>query len=98
MRAAPVLSITSGEGGTVIGARGVFDRPAADRLLRIVHDVVQRGGAIEDLVLDLRATSQCTTAALECVAELVSAGMRLLEAPPPRAQLPRPRAREALGP
>jgi anti-anti-sigma regulatory factor len=71
------MTLTDRGAEVVIGVRGDFDLDAAARLDALVVEYVVNGGAITDLVLDLRGTSRCRTAALERLTQLIGAGLRL---------------------
>ncbi len=77
MHVRPMMTLTDQESQVVIGIRGDFDLPAAEQLQGLVSEYVAQGGAVDDLVVDLRSTTRCRTSALERLASLVSAGMRL---------------------
>jgi hypothetical protein len=78
VRHAPVMvSITPAGPEVTIRIRGHFDDRAVDLLCEVISDLMARGGTIADVVLDLGATTRCSTSALESVGALVGAGMRI---------------------
>jgi anti-anti-sigma regulatory factor len=73
----PVMTVTDHGADVVVSVRGDFDLAAASRLQRLVVEFVAQGGAIGDLVIDLRSTTRCRTGALRCLTDLIAAGLRL---------------------
>jgi hypothetical protein len=89
------LVLSPGRAGLNISIRGGFDRAAARQLTDVAADYVAQGGSLRDLVVDLRRTTGCSTAALERLGDLVHAGVRLRRDERPRSGRRR-RAREAV--
>lgn len=94
-RSTSLMVLSPERAGLNISIRGGFDRAAATRLTNLVADYVARGGSLGDLVVDLRATTGCSTAALERLGDLVVAGVRL-RSDESRRSGPRRRARDAV--
>jgi anti-anti-sigma regulatory factor len=74
----PGMLVLSPQGErVVVQVRGRFDVEAAQQLEQIASDYLDGGGTLQHLVVDLRPSTACSTPALERLADLLSAGLRV---------------------
>jgi anti-anti-sigma regulatory factor len=83
---ARLVSVTDHPNAVVVRVHGALDATVAAQVETLVSDYLARGGSIETIALDLRSSERCATDALERIAGLVSVGLRLCVADPPRQE------------